>query len=98
LKSVGVAQLYGLSTQDTQYQQEVHTRLHLPYDLLSDEKLEFQRALNLPTFGWEGRNLIRRLTLAIEDGKVVKWWYPIFPPDSNVFHVLEWLKERNHKQ
>jgi peroxiredoxin len=95
---LGVTQLYGLSTQDTQYQQEVHTRLHLPYDLLSDEKHEFQRALNLPTFEWEGQNVIRRLTLAIEDGKVVKWWYPIFPPDSNVFHVLEWLKERNHKQ
>jgi peroxiredoxin len=98
LKSLGVTQLYGLSTQDSQYQQEVHTRLHLPYDLLSDEKLEFQRALNLPTFEWEGHNLIRRLTLAIEDGKVVKWWYPIFPPDSNVSHVIEWLKERNHKQ
>ena len=52
--------------------------MHLPYDLLSDEKLEFQRALNLPTFEWEGQKVIRRLTLAIEDGKVVKWWYPIF--------------------
>ena len=91
-------QLYGLSTQDTQYQQEVHARLRLAYDLLSDEKLQFQTALNLPTFEWEGQKVIRRLTLAIEDGKVVKWWYPIFPPDSNVFQVLEWLKGRSDKQ
>jgi peroxiredoxin len=98
LKSLGVNQLFGLSTQDTNYQQEVHTRLRLPYDLLSDGKLEFQKALNLPTFEWQGQKVIRRLTLAIEDGKVAKWWYPIFPPDSNVFHVLEWLKERSRKE
>jgi peroxiredoxin len=98
LKSLGVKQLYGLSTQDTEYQQEVHARLRLPYDLLSDEKLELQKTLNLPTFEWKGQKVIRRVTLAIEDGKVIKWWYPIFPPDSNVFHVLEWLKERSDKQ
>jgi len=95
LQSLGVTQLYGLSTQDTEYQREVHDRLHLPYDLLSDEKLELQSALNLPTFEWEGKKVIRRLTLAIEEGgKIVKWWYPVFPPDSNVHQVIEWLKER----
>ena len=73
-------------------------RLGLPYDLLSDDKLEFQTALDLPTFEWQGKIVIRRLTLAIQDAKVVKWWYPIFPPDSNVFHVLEWLKERADKK
>lgn len=98
LKSLGVNQLFGLSTQDTNYQQEVHARLGLPYDLLSDEKLEFQKALDLPTFEWQGKKVIRRLTLAIQDAKVIKWWYPIFPPDSNVFHVLEWLTERTDKQ
>lgn len=97
LKSLGVRELYGLSTQDASYQQEVHARLRLPYDLLSDERLEFQRALNLPTFEWQGQKVIKRLTLAIEGGRIVKWWYPIFPPDSNVFHVLEWLKQRSDK-
>ena len=70
----------------------------MPYDLLSDEKREFQESLKLPTFEWEGKKVIRRLTLAIEDGRIVKWWYPIFPPDSNVYNVLEWLKERSGKQ
>lgn len=90
--------MYGLSTQDTAYQQEVHKRLHLPYDLLSDEKREFQERMRLPTFEWQGQKVIRRLTLAIEDGRIVKWWYPIFPPDSNVYNVLEWLKERGERQ
>ena len=92
-----MSQVFGLSTQDSPYQQEVHQRLQLPYDLLSDERPEFQEALKLPTFDWQGQKVIRRLSLAIEDGKVVKWWYPIFPPDSNVFNVLEWLEESDQK-
>jgi peroxiredoxin len=74
LKSLGVSAIYGLSTQSSDYQKEAHDRLHLPYELLSDEKLEFQTALNLPTFAWEGKKVIRRMCLAIEGGKVVKWW------------------------
>lgn len=97
LKSLGVARLFGLSTQSTEYQREVHDRLHLPYDLLSDEDLAFQRALNLPTFTWEGKTLVRRLSLAIEGAKIVKWWYPIFPPDSNVGHVITWLEQRKQE-
>ena len=36
LKRLGVAQLYGLSTQDTAYQREAVERLHLPFPILSD--------------------------------------------------------------
>src|SRR5438477_392710 len=35
LRALGV-QVYGLSTQTTEYQQEVVTRLHLPFEILSD--------------------------------------------------------------
>ena len=45
LKRLGVAQLYGLSTQDTAYQQEAATRLYLPFAILSDEKLALTKAL-----------------------------------------------------
>ena len=34
------ARIFGLSTQDTAYQQEAVERLHLPFPLLSDERLE----------------------------------------------------------
>src|SRR5512135_1740041 len=54
LKRLGVAQLYGLSTQDTAYQKEAATRLHLPFAILSDEKLAFAKALRLPTFTTSG--------------------------------------------
>lgn len=94
LQKYGVANLYGLSTQGTAYQQEVRERVHLPYDLLSDEELKFAEGLKLPLFEYQGSKLIKRLSVAIEDGKIIKWWYPVFPPDSNVYEILEWLKTR----
>ncbi|OAP55563.1 hypothetical protein AYL99_10536 [Fonsecaea erecta] len=94
LRSLGVSHIYGISTQSPAYQAEVHERLHLPYDLLSDEELEFQRGLNLPTFDWEGQKVLRRSMIAMQDGKVVKWWYPVFPPDRGVDDLIEWLKGR----
>ena len=57
LRRLGVAQLYGLSTQDTAYQQGAASRLHLPFPLLSDEKLALTQALKLPTFSTAGVRL-----------------------------------------
>ena len=86
------ATIYGLSAQDTEYQQEAATRLHLPFPLLSDEALHFTRALRLPTFSFAGVELIRRLTLVIHDGKIAKVFYPVFPPDTDAEVVLNWLR------
>jgi peroxiredoxin len=94
IQGLGVSQVYGISTQTSTYQAEVHERLHLPYDLLSDKKLELQKALNLPTFEWEGKKVLKRVTMAIEKGRVVKVWYPVFPPDKATSEVVSWLKER----
>lgn len=94
IKALGVSQIFGVSTQSPSYQAEVHERLHLPYDLLSDEHLEFRNALTLPTIDWEGAKLLRRITLAIQDGKIIKVWYPVFPPDKSAEEVSAWLKER----
>ena len=85
------AEVFGLSTQDSDYQKEAVARLHLPFSLLSDEKLIFTKALNLPTFGVEGLTLIRRLTLVIRDGFVEHVFYPVFPPNKNADKVIEWF-------
>ena len=60
LKRLGVAQLFGLSTQDLDYQREAVERLHLPFAILSDVDLKLTRALKLPTFEVDGMTLIRR--------------------------------------
>ena len=88
LTRLGVAQLYGLSTQNTAYQKEAATRLHLPFAILSDEKLTLTRALNLPTFSTE----LKRMALVIDDNTITKVIYPVFPPDKNAAEVIAWLQ------
>jgi peroxiredoxin len=97
MRSLLVDSIYGVSTQDTAYQSEAKDRLHLPYDLLSDEKLNFARALNLPTFEWKGKQLIKRLALVVRDGLVEKVFYPVFPPDKNAEEVVKWLEGQKPK-
>jgi len=92
LKRLGVAQVYGLSTQDTAYQREAATRLHLPFAILSDEKLELGRSLRLPTFTTSGMTLLKRMALVIDDGTIAKVFYPVFPPDKNAEDVIAWLQ------
>ena len=87
------ARVFGLSTQDTGYQREAVERLRLPYELLSDEDLRFAGALSLPTFEIEGMVLLKRLTMIIDDGRIEKVFYPVFPPDKNAEEVLGWLRE-----
>jgi len=58
LKALGVGHLFGLSTQDPDYQREAAERLHLPFAMLSDEHLKLTRAMNLPTFATSGMTLM----------------------------------------
>jgi peroxiredoxin len=86
------AEVFGLSTQDTAYQQELVTRLHLPFAILSDADLQLTRAWRLPTFDAAGQTLLKRLTIVIRDGRVEHLWYPVFPPDRHADEVLNWLR------
>jgi peroxiredoxin len=92
LKVAGADHLFGLSTQDSAYQREAVERLHLPFQILSDEQLALTRALNLPTFGVSGMTLIKRMTLVIDDGAVTHVFYPVFPPDKSAETTLRWLQ------
>ena len=93
LKAGGAGHVFGLSTQDNDYQAEMASRLHLPFPVLSDEKLALTRALDLPTMQVAGLTMIKRLALIIDDARVTQVFYPVFPPDRNAGDVLAWLKE-----
>jgi peroxiredoxin len=82
------ARVFGLSTQDTAYQQEAVERLNLPYPLLSDERLELATALRLPTFEVDGLTLLKRLTLFLRDGAIESVIYPVFPPNRSAEQAL----------
>lgn len=94
LRAAG-AEVMGVSTQDTAYQQEAVQRLHLPYPLLSDAALELTRALRLPTFEAAGQTLLRRFTLVISNGVIEHVFYPVFPPDRHPEEVLAWLRQHS---
>lgn len=93
LRELG-ADVYGLSTQETDYQRELAARLGLPYPILSDARLELTAALRLPTFEVAGHTLLRRHTLVISGGRIEHVFYPVFPPDRHASEVVEWLRER----
>lgn len=94
LRALG-ANVYGLSTQDTNYQQEVVARLHLPFELLSDATRAFTKALTLPTFTIAGTTLVKRLTLIVRDGRIAHVFYPVFPPDTHAEEVIAWLTRQS---
>ena len=50
-----------------------------------------EKELNLPTFHADGLKLFKRITLITKGGKIINYFYPIFPPDKNVKDVLDWL-------
>ncbi|MGB0866409.1 MAG: redoxin family protein, partial [Granulosicoccaceae bacterium] len=85
------ADVYGLSTQGSDYQREVSERLHLPFEILSDEQLLLKQHLALPTFTVESRELYRRITLVVKEGRIEQVFYPVFPPNESAEVVLRWL-------
>ena len=70
------------------------TRLHLPFDVLSDVAFEFCDALQLPTFEVEGVRLLKRLTMIVKEGRIEQVFYPVFPPNESAEEVLRWLKSK----
>ena len=90
LKQLGI-EVFGVSAQPLEDQQEAHARLHLPFELLNDEHLVLTQMLKLPTFEFAGARLIKRLTVIAIDGIIRKVFYPVFPPDKNAREVIAWL-------
>ena len=90
----GVSRIFGISTQETEYQKEAADRLHLPFDLLSDAKLLLQKTLNLPVMRVQDMTLLKRLTMIIDDGCITHVFYPVFPPDESATSVIQWLENR----
>ncbi|WP_044619440.1 peroxiredoxin [Gynuella sunshinyii] len=89
--NTGISNIYGLSTQDTAYQQEAKSRLDVPFELLSDPKMLLAKELNLPTFSVENHVLYQRITFVISDGVIEKVFAPIKDAADNAREVLAYL-------
>ena len=82
----------GVSAQPTEQQVEAARRLHLQFPLLADPTARLGESLDLPTFEIGGMTLYKRLTMVVRAGRVVKAFYPVFPPDENADAVLAWIR------
>ena len=83
----------GISSQSVDDNKEMTSRLKVPYDVLSDEKLELSNELNIPTFLVGSKFFLRRITLIIEKKIIKKVFYPINDINKHIEEVLKWLKE-----
>jgi peroxiredoxin len=93
LQALGV-RVAGLSAQTLADQLEFAERNAMPFPVIADPERKLGKALNLPTFEIAGLTLYKRLTLVAEDARIVKVFYPVFPPDANAGDVLRWLRTR----
>lgn len=84
-------QVAGVSAQPSAEQQEAVGRLGLTFPLLADPDRRLGDALRLPTFDIAGSTLYKRLTLVARQGRIVKVFYPVFPPVENAAEVLDWI-------
>ena len=87
------AAVLGFSGQPSGQQRDAVERLHLPYPLLSDERLELAAAPGLPTFEFHGRTYYKRLTLIVSEGRIEAALYPVFPADQAAEQALAWLSK-----
>jgi peroxiredoxin len=84
----------GLSAQTLDDQLEFAERNRMPVPVIADPDRQLAAALRLPTFQIAGHALYKRLTLVAEHGRIVKVFYPVFPPDANAGEVLAYLRSR----
>lgn len=85
-------EVFGLSTQSTAYQADMAKRLHLPFEILSDEHFAFTDALGLPTFETDGMRLLKRVTLLVRGNRIETVLYPVLAPEQSAEVVLAWLR------
>jgi peroxiredoxin len=92
LAALGVS-VAGLSAQTLEDQREFAERNAMPFPVIADPERRLGDELRLPTFAIAGLTLYKRLTLVAEDARIVKVFYPVFPPDANAREVVAWLEE-----
>ncbi len=82
----------GISTQPIYDLEQLSSIRKLSQTLVSDSKLEFQKKLNIPTLNVGDKKMYKRLTLIVKNSKIIKVFYPVFPPDKHIFEILKWLE------
>jgi|SRR6266581_1881642 len=91
-------EVFGVSSQNFEEQLEFARRNNLPYELLNDSDFILTKALRLPTFEYQSKVFIKRLTLVARGSGIEKVFYPVFPPDKNAEMVLQYLQGKESRR
>ena len=83
----------GVSSQSIADIKEMTNRLHIPYDVVSDQEQILSSSINLPTFSIDNKVFLKRVTMIIEKSIIKKIFYPIFSPNNHINDVLDWLNK-----
>ena len=87
----------GISTQPIEELSKLSSMRGFFQAILSDNSFKFQEKLSIPTFQVGNKTMYKRLTLILKESKIIKVFYPIFPPDKHIFEILEWLENNSAK-
>ena len=87
----------GISTQPIEELSKLSFMRGFSQVILSDGSLKFQKKLGITTFQVENKTMYKRLTLILQESKIIKVFYPVFPPDKHIFEILEWLENNSVK-
>lgn len=82
----------GISSQSIEDNKELINRLAVPFDILSDNKLDLKKSLNLPIFKINEKKYLKRITLIVEKNIIKKVFYPIYSSEKHIEGILKWLK------
>ena len=88
----------GISTQPIDELTELSLLRKFSQPLISDNNLKFQEKMQIPTFDIESKIMYKRLTMIVKNSKIIKVFYPVFPPDKHIFEILEWFETNSDKK
>ncbi|WP_147125597.1 DUF2937 family protein [Shimia ponticola] len=94
LRSVGIAGVFGVSTDATDDQRDLAHLLALPYPLLSDPSLELAQALNLPSFQFDGDYYYEPAVYLFGQGRVAAMMHPLRDPSRAGLRLVDQLRGR----
>ncbi|MES2093900.1 MAG: peroxiredoxin [Actinomycetota bacterium] len=92
LRAAGVTRVFGVSSQDSEYQSEAVEALRLPFAMLSDPGLLLAESLDLPTFEVDGQTFYSRLTIIANGSTIEKVIFPVSDPQSHAAEIVSWLR------
>ena len=85
-------EVYGVSVQTTEYQQEMVERLKVPFEVLSDAAMTLVARADAADVHRRRHDADQAADIVASAGRIEHVFYPVFPPDKHAEEVIAWLE------